>query len=136
MERLGQCVERSKREPSYLFVVVFLDLDNFKVINDSLGHRAGDELLNGIAQRLETCLRSLDSYARPTADTTARLGGNEFVILLDGIAEADDALRVADRVHEAVFMPFRIGRPRGRGDGQYGHRHWPERLRQSGGHFA
>ena len=108
MQRLGECVDRSRREPDFMFAVLFLDLDNFKVINDSLGHRVGDDLLNGVAQRLEECLRSLDCSLRLAGDTTARLGGDEFVIILDGIKDADDACRVADRICETLQTPFQM----------------------------
>ena len=77
---------------------MFIDLDRFKVINDSLGHMAGDELLIAIARRLEICLRD--------GDTVARLGGDEFTILLDGIKDYSDAQRVAERVQEVLEPPF------------------------------
>jgi diguanylate cyclase (GGDEF)-like protein len=109
MERLGQCVERGKRDSIYQFAVLFLDLDNFKVINDSLGHKAGDELLRGIAERIETCLRALDCASRPADETTARLGGDEFVIILDGIDSPEDAEHVAQRIRQSLKTPFQIG---------------------------
>lgn len=109
MERLGRCVARSKRRSDYLFAVLFLDLDNFKVINDSLGHRAGDDVLSAVAKRLELCLRSIDSAARPIDDTTARLGGDEFVVLLDGLQRAEDAAIVADRVQQMLVQSLTIG---------------------------
>lgn len=100
MDRLGQAVEHAKRHEDYLFAVLFLDLDRFKVINDSLGHLLGDQLLSGIAVRLKACLR-------PT-DTVARLGGDEFTILLADIEDFSDALRVADRVEEELRLPFAL----------------------------
>jgi diguanylate cyclase len=100
MDRLGQAVEQAKRHEDYLFAVLFLDLDRFKVINDSLGHLLGDQLLSGIAGRLKACLR-------PT-DTVARLGGDEFTILLADIEDISDALRVADRVKEELRLPFAL----------------------------
>lgn len=100
MDRLGQAVEYAKRHEDYLFAVLFLDLNRFKVINDSLGHLLGDQLLIGIAGRLKDCLR-------PT-DTVARLGGDEFTILLADIGDISDALRVADRVEEELRLPFAL----------------------------
>ncbi|MBW3628891.1 MAG: EAL domain-containing protein [Gemmatimonadetes bacterium] len=90
MERLSHCIARSKRRDSYLFAVLFLDLDRFKVINDSLGHHVGDELLVLVAQRLQRCLRQ--------EDTVARFGGDEFAILLEDISGISDATRVAERI--------------------------------------
>lgn len=101
MDRLEQAVEHAKRHEDYLFAVLFLDLDRFKVINDSLGHLVGDQLLIGIAGRLKACLR-------PT-DTVARLGGDEFTILLEDIEDVSDAIRVADRVEEELKLPFNLG---------------------------
>jgi diguanylate cyclase (GGDEF)-like protein/PAS domain S-box-containing protein len=100
MDRLGQAVERAKRHEDYLFAVFFLDLDRFKLINDSRGHLLGDQLLIGIASRLKACLR-------PT-DTVARLGGDEFTILLEDIKDVSDAIRVADRVEEELRLPFEL----------------------------
>ncbi len=98
MDRLEQALERARRRPDGLFAVLFLDLDRFKVINDSMGHLAGDDLLITIARRLEECLR-------PT-DTVARLGGDEFTILLEEMAHAEDAIVVAERVQQALGQPF------------------------------
>jgi len=100
MDRLGQAVEQVKRHEDYLFAVLFLDLDRFKVINDSLGHLLGDQLLIGLATRLKACLR-------PT-DTVARLGGDEFTILLEDIQDVSDAIRVANRVQEELALPFEL----------------------------
>jgi len=80
--------------------VLFMDLDQFKVINDSLGHRAGDELLIIAAQRLQNCLRP--------RDTAARLGGDEFIVLLDGVGEVEDAVQVAQRITEALGAPINL----------------------------
>ena len=87
----------------------FLDIDRFKLINDSLGHLAGDELLIGLARRLETSLRSTDTVARIEGEPTlARLGGDEFTILLDGVRTAADAQAVADRLLAVVSQPFTL----------------------------
>ena len=80
--------------------VLFMDLDQFKVINDSLGHRAGDELLIITARRLQNCLRP--------GDTAARLGGDEFIVLLDGVGDVEDAVQVAQRIIKALGLPMRL----------------------------
>ena len=109
MDRLERAIERAKRNPESRFAVLFLDLDRFKVVNDSLGHLIGDQLLIAIARRLETCLRSTDSVARfGEVSTIARLGGDEFTILLDDIKHPDDASRVADRIQTALAAPFHL----------------------------
>ncbi len=100
MDRLQRAVERARRLPGERFAVLFLDLNRFKAVNDTLGHRAGDELLVGTARRLETCVRSID--------TLARFGGDEFAILLEGIQQVSDATRVAERIHQSLQVPFQI----------------------------
>jgi diguanylate cyclase (GGDEF)-like protein/PAS domain S-box-containing protein len=98
LDHLKLAVNHCRRRKGYLFAVLFIDLDRFKVINDSLGHMAGDEFLIATARRLESCLRD--------GDTIARLGGDEFTILLDGIKDYGDAQRVAERVQEVLTQPF------------------------------
>lgn len=110
MEYLHKCIARRRRNPDFRFAVLFLDLDNFKLINDSLGHDKGDAVLVEAAQRLRAGLRSLDSIAQMDADSAARLGGDEFVVVLDGIQRASDAAVVAERLLERIVIPFRIGR--------------------------
>lgn len=100
MERLSQTVERANEDPDYRFALLFLDLDRFKVINDSLGHMIGDQLLIAIARRLEGCLNK--------HDTVARLGGDEFTILLENIKNDTDAAKVAERVQKALSTPFNL----------------------------
>src|SRR6476469_4891419 len=94
MERLQQAIERAKSSDRYLLAVLFIDLDRFKVVNDSLGHLVGDQLLVAIARRLEACVRS--------QDTVARLGGDEFTILLENIENIHNATAVAERIHAAL----------------------------------
>lgn len=101
LDRLAGTIARSQRHPGYLFAVLFLDLDRFKVINDSLGHAAGDRFLTTVASRLAAVLRP--------GDTVARLGGDEFAILLDDISRLDDATEVAGRIHEELARPLAIG---------------------------
>jgi diguanylate cyclase (GGDEF)-like protein/PAS domain S-box-containing protein len=98
IDRLGRAIQRARRRENYQFAVLFLDLDRFKVINDSLGHSTGDQLLIGIARRLELFLR--------TIDTVARLGGDEFVILLEDMSQVEDATRVARRIQDELGLPF------------------------------
>lgn len=101
MKRLEQVLNRAQQEPGYCFAVLFLDCDNFKAVNDSLGHLAGDNLLIAVARRLESCLYP--------AYTIARLGGDEFVILLEAISGAIDATRVAEQIHQDLALPFHLG---------------------------
>jgi diguanylate cyclase (GGDEF)-like protein/PAS domain S-box-containing protein len=100
MDRLERALERARRDPSRLFAVLFLDLDRFKVVNDSLGHVTGDRLLIGVAERIRRVIRS--------TDTVARLGGDEFTILLDGIDHVTDAVRTAKRLQEELLLPFAV----------------------------
>ena len=99
MGRLEQALQESIRsQPSV--GLLYLDLDDFKIVNDSLGHRAGDALLIEAGRRLQGCVRD--------ADTVARLGGDEFTILLKGIDDTDDAIAVADRILKTLHKPFLI----------------------------
>ncbi len=100
MERLKQRLQRAKRQENYLFAVIFLDLDRFKVINDSLGHLKGDQFLLAIANKLEVCIRS--------TDTAARLGGDEFTILLDEIQNLSDAIKVVERIQQELTLPLEL----------------------------
>ena len=110
IDRVGRLVEHRKRHQNHLFAVLFLDLDGFKMINDSLGHLIGDQLLLGVASRLEKCLRSTDTVARlGETFTVARLGGDEFTVLLDDIKDPSDAKRAADRLMKALASPFLLG---------------------------
>ncbi len=100
VDRLKQAIARTKRLGPHRFAVLFLDLDRFKLINDSLGHMVGDQLLVGIARRLEPCLRP--------GDTVARLGGDEFTILLEEIRDTSEAIAVAKRVEAELSQPFNL----------------------------
>ncbi|KAA5542559.1 EAL domain-containing protein [Roseiconus nitratireducens] len=114
LERLlaGQGQQRQSHD-----AILFLDLDNFKIINDSLGHDAGDELLNQVAERLKECVREKDTATRcqqpqlpaESHGKTVRLGGDEFVVLLQRLDRPDDAVTVARRIVERVSEPFHLG---------------------------
>ena len=104
--RLDECIARRKRNACYSYATLFLDLDNFKIVNDSLGHAQGDRLLECVAQRLRGAVRLLDTASRPESETIGRPGGDEFVIILDGIQHPEDAVRVAERILEALEKPI------------------------------
>src|ERR1700732_4005203 len=110
IDRVGRLIKHTKRRKDQLFAVLFMDLDGFKMINDSMGHLIGDQLLLGVANRLEKCLRSTDTVARlGETFTVARLGGDEFTVLLDDIKDPSDAKRAADRMMKALASPFILG---------------------------
>ena len=99
-ENLAFVIERAKNSEDYQFAVLFLDLDRFKNVNDSLGHTIGDQLLIAMARRLESCIREVDMVAR--------LGGDEFAVLLDGIPSATEATNMARRIQEKLSTPFNL----------------------------
>jgi diguanylate cyclase (GGDEF)-like protein len=109
MERIESCIERSKLRQDYRFALLYCDLDNFKIFNDSLGHRIGDELLVHLAQQLSRALRVICHGLCPAHHTVARLSGDEFVILLDDVPDELHVRDIADQVREFVSEPVRIG---------------------------
>lgn len=100
-DRLEQAIKRNQRYEDKLFAVLFLDLDRFKYINDSLGHAIGDLLLLEVVKRLRNCQR--------VGDTLARFGGDEFVILLQDLNDTDEAIQVAERIHQVLREPIMLG---------------------------
>ncbi|HJS87940.1 MAG TPA: bifunctional diguanylate cyclase/phosphodiesterase [Acetobacteraceae bacterium] len=118
LDRLAQAIAARRRDPGADLAVLFIDLDCFKFVNDSLGHLVGDDLLIQVAARLRAALRSEDTLARcavperntepVSADTLARLGGDEFTILLSRIRHPSDAVRIANRLQESLRAPFHI----------------------------
>ncbi|MFN6569766.1 EAL domain-containing protein [Dendronalium sp. ChiSLP03b] len=102
IRRLAKALHCAKQESNYQFAVLFLDCDRFKVVNDSLGHLVGDELLVAIARRLQTCLTPVD--------TLARLGGDEFGILLEKIVDINSAIQIADNILQQLSLAFKLSR--------------------------
>lgn len=100
LDRIRQAIERAKRRGNYQYAVIFLDLDRFKVINDSLGHLMGDRLLENVAKRLRNCVRGLD--------TVARLGGDEFVLILEETGSQREVVRIIKRIRTAMTEVFPI----------------------------
>ena len=116
LDRLQHALTLSKRQTNYKFAVLLIDIDDFKIINDSLGHTVGDELLIQVGQRLKDSVRRADMVSRPRLgdglgrptndDTLARLGGDEFTVLLDDIRDPIEAVRVAERIQSELAPPF------------------------------
>jgi diguanylate cyclase (GGDEF)-like protein/PAS domain S-box-containing protein len=100
LDRLRQAMERARRRQHYHFSLVFLDLDRFKVLNDSLGHAFGDKVLMAVAEVLHECLRGLD--------TVSRFGGDEFVILLEELTSAREAIQAVLRIRKALGVPLSL----------------------------
>ncbi len=101
LQRLEQAMQRYIANPEEQFAVLFIDLDRFKVINDSVGHLVGDDLLFQVGGRIRACLK--------TRDVVARLGGDEFAVLLEGIVDTDKAALIAERIISELQTPFRLG---------------------------
>src|SRR6185436_15890146 len=117
IDRLERVLHHQQAQPDGQFALLFLDLDGFKFVNDSLGHLCGDELLQAVARRLESSLRRADMLVRPAGTagpatapehTLARLGGDEFVVLLHDVRDVVDATRVAERIQRLLARPFQI----------------------------
>jgi PAS domain S-box-containing protein len=118
LDRLQRAIAISRRHRDFKFAVLFIDIDEFKVFNDSLGHSAGDDLLIKVAQRLEVCLREVDTISRPRIprnaetpagdSTLARPGGDEFVVLAEELREPSDAIRMSERVQRRLAAPFEV----------------------------
>lgn len=108
LDRLGQCIERMRRDPQLGCAVLFLDLDNLKLVNDSFGHRAGDALLMEVARRLNTEVRSCDTLGRSISGIAGRLGGDEFIVVLENVVDAATALKVAQRLQEVLRDPIAL----------------------------
>ena len=118
LDRLQRAIAISRRHEDFRFAVLFIDIDEFRVFNDSLGHEAGDELLIQISRRLTACLRSADTVVRPHPDkdpdagpsdnTVARPGGDEFAVLTEELRHPSDAIRIADRIQQKMSLPFKV----------------------------
>ncbi len=109
-DRIVQSIERRKRNPDYKFALFFADFDRFKLINDSLGHEVGDELLVAISERLAKSMRTTDSVcAAENGSTAGRLGGDEFVIIADDLKNIEDVGRIADRLLAALGETYQLG---------------------------
>ena len=116
LRRLQRACDRAAKDAFYKFAVLFVDIDGFKVFNDTMGHQVGDELILNISQRLANCLRFEDTLARVAGKRSrdlheadgvlARLGGDEFTILVGSIRDPSDAMRVAKRIQGALAEPF------------------------------
>lgn len=101
-ERLQRCTDRRKRDANFSFALLYVDLDNFKLVNDSLGHDFGDRLLLSVARRLEASVHQAESFV-------SRLGGDEFAVLLEGVATEDDAKYFAGRILDSLSAPVAVG---------------------------
>jgi diguanylate cyclase (GGDEF)-like protein len=108
IERLNHCIERLRRTPDQGCALLFFDLDNFKLINDSYGHDIGDLVLREVSQRLNTAIRACDTICRGVSGLASRLGGDEFVVLLENLGDPAAAMRVAQRLRESVGMSIQI----------------------------
>jgi len=115
LDRLQHCFARAERNPNYQYAILLLDVDHFKEFNQSMGTGEGDKVILEIGRRLASCLRHNDTVSRPIGDqpipdaVLSRMGGDEFTVLLEGIKDPSDALRVAQRIQSAVGLPFNIG---------------------------
>ncbi len=118
LDRLQHALTRGRRHLDFRFAVLFVDIDEFKVVNDSLGHAAGDELILQMSRRLSACFREADTLARPADDVeqdqpsdqhgVARLGGDEFTVLMEDVSSPSNAIRTAQRMQERLALPYEI----------------------------
>lgn len=117
LDRLQRAIAISRRHRDFKFAVLFIDIDEFKVFNDSLGHEVGDQLLIEIGRRLTACLRGADTISRPTragvvpfmnGNTLARPGGDEFLVLAEDLRDASDAVRMSERIRQRLAIPFEL----------------------------
>jgi diguanylate cyclase (GGDEF)-like protein/PAS domain S-box-containing protein len=104
IQHVQQAIERSKQQNNYLFAVLFLDLDRFKIVNDSLGHLLGNKLLIAISHRLKSVVRM--------EDIVARFGGDEFTILIQEIDDINSAIQIAERIKKVLALPFQLNEHR------------------------
>jgi len=114
LDRLQRSFSRAKRSPEYRYAVLFVDIDGFKIFNDTMGTATGDLVIKEIGRRLATCLRCDDTVARPKgklpiSDMLSRMAGDEFTLLLENISDPSDAVRVANRIQAAVAAPLFAG---------------------------
>lgn len=100
MRRMNILIKHNLVRSDYLYAVLFIDLDRFKIVNDSLGHLVGDKLLKSVAMRLQACLGK--------NQTIVRFGGDEFIVLLENIKDIDDAIKVAERIKKQLSIPFKL----------------------------
>jgi diguanylate cyclase (GGDEF)-like protein/PAS domain S-box-containing protein len=109
LEHLNTALNTARRTPGSHYALLFLDLDRFKIVNDSLGHQMGDQLLVSVAKRLEACMRNSDVILRTQERcTVSRFGGDEFVILCPGLAGANDASAIAERILLTLSEPLQL----------------------------
>lgn len=115
LDRLQRCFVRVRRTPEYQYAILLVDVDGFKVFNDTMGSTAGDQVIMELGGRLASCLRHHDTVSRPGNKPSgndavlSRLGGDEFTVLLEGIKDPSDALRVANRIQAAITAPLAVG---------------------------
>lgn len=122
LDRLRQAYESAKRDPRRKYAVLLIDLDGFKIFNDTMGYTTGDQLIVDVGHRLADCLRQHDTISSPVEEFSthqpggnellARLGGDVFTVLLDPIRDPSDAMRVAKRIQAALALPWQCGNAR------------------------
>jgi PAS domain S-box-containing protein len=113
LDRLQHLFLRSQRNADYQYAVLFVDIDRFKTLNETMGNAGGDAVIIEVGRRLSACLRHIDTTARPTGaprtdDAVSRFSGDEFAVLLDGVTDPSDAMRVAQRLQAAAAEPFLV----------------------------